>query len=215
MVVRFVALPVVRRARHRVFLCISLRRARVRACLCACAPRVLVASSFRSRVWFSGAADFPFFFGEKKCKRQIFDETRCETTIDLPDRGTFTHNVRRLRACVKNHRRFTRGQKSRSFFFFASRSFWKRERERTTCRTRTYPLAFCFSLTFVVAHARQTTPRAHFFTRRREEEDDDDDDEFKGTDERTRVYYVHLHGRDDEKKKISKQSRGCSFESDE
>ena len=42
------------------------------------------------------------------------------------------------------------------------------------------------------------------------------EDEFKSTDERTRVYYiVHLHGRDDEKKKISKQSRGCSFESDE
>ena len=173
--------------------------------------------------WCSGAAEgkkgklFSFFL----CgKRGVFKNEKREKNDDRSiDRSTGTHTFFTLfLAREKEHiKRLCRRAKVEIFFFcFVLRL--ARAEERTKRRTRAYIqkqlLSFCFSFTFRTRYARQT-PRAHFFKRRREEEDDDDDDEFKSTDERTRVYIVHLHGRDDEKKKISKQSRGCSFESDE
>jgi hypothetical protein len=185
--------------------------------------------------WCSGAAEgkkgklFSFFL----CgKRGVFKNEKRETTIDRSiDRQAHTR-FSRLFLAREKERIFKRRRRAKVeiFFFLFCLASRARLEERTKRRTRAYIqkqlLSFCFSFTFRTRfyarerererekHARQT-PRAHFFKGRREEEDDDDDDEFKSTDERTRVYIVHLHGRDDEKKKISKQSRGCSFESDE
>lgn len=174
--------------------------------------------------WCSGAAEgkkgklFSFFL----CgKRGVFKNEKREKNDDRSiDRSTGTHTFFTfiLGARKRAHLQASSSSKSRDLFFLFCLASRARLEERTKRRTRAYIqkqlLSFCFSFTFRTRYARQT-PRAHFFKRRREEEDDDDDDEFKSTDERTRVYIVHLHGRDDEKKKISKQSRGCSFESDE
>jgi len=153
---------------------------------------------------------FLFFFcaRRKKATTQTEEFLKRETTRSI-DRSTGTFTFRRVRKVSSFFE-----QKSRSFFFG-----W-RENNAHISKTN-FSAIFCFSFTFRTLRAGERETHTHTRKPRREEEeddddDDDDDDEFKSTDERARVYHVHLHGRDDEKKKkISKQSRGCSFESDE
>ena len=141
---------------------------------------------------------------EKKANTQTEEFLKRET--NAIDRSTGTFTFRRVRRKVSSFFE----QKSRSFFFSK-----REQRAHIQNQFLVYILLFLhFSYT---TRAGERETHTHFCKPRREEEDDDDDDddEFKSTDERARVYHVHLHGRDDEKKKISKQSRGCSFESDE
>ena len=149
---RFVALPVVRRARHLcVFLCISRARSRVSPFtrLCAsfkwCAACLVLFWRRRRRKLF------PFF-----CESFLKVENReTQRSIDRIDRhATFSH-VRLVGVRKTAHRSFSSSvveQKSISFFFFA-----KRERENAERAHIQKQLLLCsaFPSSLLVRYARE------------------------------------------------------------
>ena len=169
---RFVALPVVRRARHLcVFLCISRARSR--------SPFTRLYASFK---WC--AACLVLFWRRRRRKTFSFffllflqvENRETQRSIDRIDRhATFSHV--RLVGVRKAHRSFSSSveQKSRSFFFREERT--RKRRERTHIQKQLLSCsAFPSSLLVRYArerererkkHARQTPRERILFKRRR------------------------------------------------
>ena len=145
MVVRFVALPVVRRARHSVFLCISRARSLARslsfyACVCA----FLCLFQRRDDARFGALAPpkekrenfFPFFCVEKEefLKTRNAKKTTIDRSIDRQARTLFSRYSWRAKKSTSSV--FVVEQKSRSFFFVLFCVSRAQKRERNAERAR-------------------------------------------------------------------------------